>query len=103
MNNTFTNKNDSSEEYVIRASQESDVNMLAGSIAIRLRSQGTAIVQTIGANAVNQAIKAIITARRYLEPTKQDLTIVPEFKVLELKGYGEKTAIRFTITIIDIL
>lgn len=89
------------EDDIIRAGQHSDVNMLAGSIAIRLRAVKIAIVQTIGANAVNQAIKAIITARRYLEPTKQDLLVLPSFEILDIKGYGEKTAIRFTVKITD--
>lgn len=84
------------EDNVIRVAQDSDVNNLAGSIAIRLRTEKTAIVQAIGSNAVNQAIKAIITARRYLAPNNQDLLISPSFKVLEL-GNLEKTAIRFFI------
>lgn len=88
------------EDTIIRASQDSDVNALAGSIAIRLRENKVAIVQSIGGNAVNQAIKAIITARRYLAPNNQDLTLTPSFKVLEL-GFGEKTAIRFTIKMIE--
>jgi stage V sporulation protein SpoVS len=88
------------EDNVIRVAVESDVNALAGSIAIRLREDKVAIVQSIGGNAVNQAIKAIITARRYLAPNNQDLTLTPSFKVLELE-YGEKTAIRFTIKLIE--
>jgi stage V sporulation protein SpoVS len=89
------------EENVIRVAQDSDVNALAGSIAIRLRLEKNAIVQSIGGNAVNQAIKAIIAARRYLAPNNQDLSIVPSFKVLDINGYGEKTAIRFTIKLVE--
>ena len=89
------------EDNVIRVAQDSDVNSLAGSIAIRLRLEKVAIVQSIGGNAVNQAIKAIISARRYLAPNNQDLTLTPSFKVLELEGYGEKTAIRFIINLIE--
>jgi len=89
------------EDNVIRAAQDSDVNALGGSIAIRLREDKVAIVQAIGGNAVNQAIKAIITARRYLAPNNQDLSLTPSFKMLELQGYGEKTAIRFTIKLIE--
>jgi stage V sporulation protein SpoVS len=89
------------EDNVIRVAQDSDVNSLAGSIAIRLRLEKVAIVQSIGGNAVNQAIKAIISCRRYLAPNNQDLTLTPSFKVLELEGYGEKTAIRFIINLIE--
>lgn len=96
MNNSFDK-----EDNVIRVAQDSDVNALAGSIALRLRAERVAVVQSIGGNAVNQAIKAIITARRYLAPNNQDLSVIPSFKVLELDGYGEKTAIRFTIKLIE--
>jgi stage V sporulation protein S len=89
------------EDNIIRAAQESDVNALAGSIAMRLRAEKVALVQAIGGNAVNQAIKAIITARRYLAPNNQDISVIPSFKVLDLEGYGEKTAIRFTIKLIE--
>jgi stage V sporulation protein SpoVS len=88
------------EDYVIRAAQDSDVNALAGSIALRLRADKIAVVQSIGGNAVNQAIKAIITARRYLAPNNQELVLTPSFKMIEL-AYGEKTAIRFTIKLIE--
>lgn len=89
------------EDNVIRAAQDSDVNALAGSIALRLRAEKLAVVQAIGSIAVNQAIKAIITARRYLAPNNQDLSLTPSFKMLELEGYGEKTSIRFTINLIE--
>jgi stage V sporulation protein SpoVS len=89
------------EDNVIRVAHDSDVNALAGSIAIRLRLEKVAIVQSIGGNAVNQAIKAIITARRYLAPNNQDLSVVPSFKVLDITGFGEKTAIRFTIKLME--
>jgi stage V sporulation protein S len=90
------------EDVVIRVAQDSDVNAVAGSIAIRLREHKNAVVQSIGANAVNQAIKSIITARRYLVPNNLDLVIMPSFKLLDLEGYGEKTAIRLVIKLIEL-
>lgn len=85
-------------EKVIRVAHNSDVNGLAGSIAISLYDNKYVIVQAIGSDSVNQAIKAIITTRRYLAPNSHDLVVTPSFNVLELED-GEKTAIRFYVAL----
>ena len=53
-------------------------------------------VQAIGANAVNQAVKAIAVARSYIEADQLDLSAVPSFVKLELQN-EERTAVRFTV------
>lgn len=88
-------------EKIIKVAHNSEVNGLAGSIAISLRDDGKASVQAIGSEAVNQAIKAIITARRFLSPNNQDLVVTPSFAVLQLDD-GEKTAIKFFIKVENI-
>lgn len=85
-------------EKIIKVAHNSDVNGLAGSIAISLYDNKSVIVQAIGSDSVNQAIKAIITTRRYLAPNSHDLVVVPSFNVLELED-GEKTAIRFYVSL----
>lgn len=54
-------------------------------------------VQAIGANAVNQAVKAIAVARSYIESDALDLWTVPSFVKLELQN-EERTAVRFSVT-----
>lgn len=85
-------------EKIIKVAHNSDVNGLAGSIAISLYDSKKIIVQSIGSDSVNQAVKAIISARRFLAPNGHDLIVTPSFNVLELED-GEKTAIRFTISL----
>jgi stage V sporulation protein S len=85
-------------EKIIKVAHNSDVNGLAGSIAISLYDNKQIIVQSIGSDSVNQAVKAIISARRFLAPNGHDLIVTPSFNVLELED-GEKTAIRFTISL----
>lgn len=89
-------------EKIIKVAHNSDVNGLAGSIAISLYDHKVVIVQAIGKDAVNQAIKAIITTRRYLAPNSHDLIVSPSFKVLELEG-EEKTAIKFYVKLTSAL
>lgn len=54
-------------------------------------------LQAIGANSVNQAVKAIAIARGYLEEDFLDLYIQPAFRKLDLQG-EERTSIMFTVT-----
>lgn len=68
----------------------------AGAIAAVVREHGKAIVQTIGAGAVNQAIKAVAIARSYLVEDNLDLAVVPTFHTLHLAG-EERTAIRLYV------
>ncbi|MDQ3327197.1 MAG: stage V sporulation protein S [Chloroflexota bacterium] len=70
--------------------------MLAGAIAGVLRSGDIAQLQAIGAGAVNQAVKAIATARMYLESDDIDLMCVPSFTQVELEG-EQRTAISIRV------
>ncbi len=53
-------------------------------------------MQAIGAQAVNQAIKAIAIARSYLQEDNLDLTIQPTFVKLILQD-DERTAIKLRV------
>ncbi len=81
---------------ILRVSQTSRPNAVAGAIAALLRSEGEVEVQAIGPAAVNQAIKAVAITRGYIAPDNLDLIMVPAFVKLEL-GDEERTAMRFTI------
>lgn len=81
----------------LRVSGSSRPNSVAGAIAALIRSEGKVDVQAIGAQAVNQAVKAIAIARSYLEEDELDLSIQPSFVKLQLQN-DERTAIRLRVT-----
>ena len=81
---------------LIKVSAQSRSTAVAGAIAGVRREQGYAVVQAIGASAVNQAVKAIAIARGYLEQDQMDLVIVPSFTEVDIEG-NERTAVRLTI------
>ncbi len=89
--------NQTSEPF-IRVSGDSSPFKAAGAIAAILRERQHVSVQAIGAAALNQAMKAIIYARRYLERDGLDLIFVPVFSDVELEG-GTKTAMRFLVEV----
>lgn len=59
-------------------------------------------MQGIGAQAVNQAIKAIAIARSYLEEDNLDLSVQPSFVKLILQD-DERTAIKLRVVVEYIL
>ncbi len=81
---------------VIKVSANSRTAAVAGAIAGVMRENRIAEVQSIGAGAVNQAIKAIILAKGYLLNDGFDIMCVPEFVDVEIDG-KVRTAIKFTV------
>src|SRR5512140_292811 len=81
---------------LIRVSGDSSPFKAAGAIAAILREKRHVAVQAIGAAALNQAMKAIIYARRYVEQDHLDLVFVPMFHDIELEGVV-KTAVRLEV------
>ena len=81
---------------IMKVSSTSVPNHVAGAIASLMREKEKIIIQTIGAAALNQAIKAIALARGYIIPTGKELICIPSFHDLTV---NEKciTAIRLTI------
>ncbi|MBQ5310846.1 MAG: stage V sporulation protein S [Oscillospiraceae bacterium] len=79
---------------ILKVSANSAPNMVAGAIASVMRSDGKVEVQTVGAGATNQAVKAIAVARGYLAPVGINLACSPVFGKIEING-EERTAIRF--------
>ncbi len=71
---------------VLKVSSKSNPNKVAGAIAGAMSKAGKVEIQAIGAGAVNQAIKAIAIARRFLEEKGQDLYMVPGFIEVEIEG-----------------
>lgn len=80
---------------VLKVSAKSDPNAIAGAIAGVIRGKGAVETHTIGAGALNQAVKALAIARGFLSPSV-DLIFRPAFTNLEVDG-RERTGIRLMI------
>ena len=52
----------------LKVSSQSNPNKVAGALAGMIREQGKAELQCIGADSLNQAIKAIAIARGFVAP-----------------------------------
>jgi stage V sporulation protein S len=61
-----------------------------------VRETGRAEVQAIGANAVNQAVKAVAVARGYLQQDHVDVICIPCFVDVMIDG-EERTAIKLIV------
>ncbi len=84
------------EMEVIRVSSKSNPTSVAGALAGIIKEKGGVEIQTIGAGALNQAIKAIAIARGYVAPIGYDLVCIPAFKDVEIDG-EHRTAIRLLL------
>ncbi len=81
---------------VLRVSTKSNPNAVAGALASVIRAKGSAELQTIGAGALNQAVKAVAIARGFLAPSGMDLICRPAFADITVDGQ-ERTAIRLLV------
>ena len=82
---------------IIKVSANSRTAAVAGAIAGVMREYRYAEVQSIGAGAVNQSVKALILAKGYLVNDGIDLICVPEFVEVDIDG-KIRTAIRIVVT-----
>jgi stage V sporulation protein S len=81
---------------IIRVSGSSRTAAVAGAIAGVFRENRRAVVQAIGASAVNQAVKAIIYATNFLAEDGLEVVFIPEFVDVEIED-KIRTAIKFTV------
>ncbi len=80
----------------LKVSTSSNPNKVAGSLAGTIREHGKAVIQTIGAGSLNQAVKAVAIARGYLAPGGIDVIVIPGFQDIEIDG-EERTAIKLIV------
>ena len=80
----------------IKVSATSRTSAVAGAIAGVVREHHRAEVQAIGAGAVNQAIKALVLAKGYLEGDDIHIVCLPEFVEVDIDG-KVRTAIKLVI------
>ncbi|MFV9503285.1 MAG: stage V sporulation protein S [Oscillochloridaceae bacterium umkhey_bin13] len=81
---------------VLKVSTRSRPSAVAGAIAGVIRENGMAEVQSIGAGATNQAIKAVAIARSYLNEEGIDIICIPSFIDVAIDD-EERTAIKLLI------
>ena len=81
---------------VLKVSTRSRPSAVAGAIAGVIRDSGVAEVQSIGAGATNQAIKAVAIARSYLSEEGVDIVCTPSFIDVAIDA-EERTAIRLLV------
>ena len=81
---------------ILKVSAKSNPNSVAGALAGVIREEGKAEMQTIGAGALNQAVKALAIARGFVAPSGIDLVCIPAFVDLQIEG-EERTAIKLII------
>lgn len=85
---------------VLKVSSKTDPSTLAGAIASLIRGGEHVELQSIGAGALNQAVKAVAIARGYFIPSGIDLCFSPSFTNVNING-EEKTAIKMTVMEVD--
>ncbi|MBR1779076.1 MAG: stage V sporulation protein S [Clostridia bacterium] len=81
---------------ILKVSSKSKPNSVAGAIAGVVREQGCVELQSVGAGASNQALKAIAIARGYLTPTGIDLYCCPAFMNAKIEG-EDRTALKIIV------
>lgn len=80
----------------LKVSSKSSPASVAGAIAGMVKDGVPVNIQSVGAGAVNQAIKAVAIARGFLIPTGYDISCAPTFSDIDIDGQS-RTAIRIAI------
>ncbi len=81
---------------VIKVKANSRTAAVAGAIAGVMREHKHAIIQAIGAGAVNQSVKALVLAKGYLAEDGIIIVCIPEFVDVEIEE-KVRTAIKFVV------
>lgn len=81
---------------VLKASTNSKPSSLAGAIVASIRERGWVEVQSVGAGAVNQTMKAIAIGRGYVAPSGLDLVCYPAFEDITIDG-EQRTALKMVV------
>lgn len=80
----------------LKVSSKSSPASVAGAIAGMIKDGSSVEIQSVGAGAVNQAVKAIAISRGFLSPIGIEIACVPSFADIVIDG-EYRTAIRFTV------
>jgi len=80
----------------LKVSSKSSPSSVAGAIAGMIKDGVPVDIQSVGAGAVNQAVKAIAISRGFLAPIGIEIVCSPSFADIDIKG-ETRTAIRFRV------
>lgn len=80
----------------LKVSSKSSPASVAGAIAGMIKDGNHVEIQSVGAGAVNQAIKAIAISRGFLSPIGIEVVCIPSFSDIVIDG-EYRTAIRFKV------
>lgn len=80
----------------LKVSSKSSPASVAGAIAGMIKDGNHVEIQSVGAGAVNQAIKAIAISRGFLTPVGIEVVCIPSFSDIVIDG-EYRTAIRFLV------
>lgn len=83
---------------ILKVSSKSNPNKVAGAVANIIKNKQELEIQTIGAGALNQAIKSIVIARGYLVPVGIDILCIPSFSDITINDVN-KTAIKLLLEV----
>lgn len=92
----MNNVSDNAGQNCLKVSSKSSPASVAGAIAGMIKDGKTVDIQSVGAGAVNQAVKAIAIARGFLSPIGIEISCVPTFADVVIDG-EYRTAIRFNV------
>ena len=80
----------------LKVASNSSPNKVAGAVAGILRESDAVELQSVGAGALNQGVKAVAIARGFVAPSGVDLICIPAFMDIEIDG-EERTAIKLIV------
>lgn len=81
---------------LLKISSKSDINKVAQAIKTEIDTNKKVYIQSVGAGALNQAVKSIIIARQLIVANELDIYCIPVFKNIIIDG-KEIVAIRFIV------
>lgn len=84
------------EGEVIQVGKNTKVSVLSQRLIERFLGQGWIELEVVGAEAVNQAVKAVAKARQALEIEGYSLVIIPKLVEGSL-GHGSQTVVHLTV------
>lgn len=81
---------------ILKVSTKSNPNLVAGALVNILKEKENVEIHSIGAGALNQAIKAVAIARGFVAPSGKELAVIPSFWEVTIDGQV-KTAIKLVV------
>ena len=81
---------------VLKVSTKSNPNLVAGALVNILKENENVEMHSIGAGALNQAIKAVAIARGFVAPSGKEIMVIPSFWEVTIDEQV-KTAIKLVV------